>query len=110
MRYPSSGSERGTVTAEYAIGIPAILAVLGIALSALRWGMDGVTGTTVAAETAFAIARGRDESAALSKAEDLLPVAEWSANSSANRVCVAGSIPSPLPGLDPQTVSQCVNP
>lgn len=110
MHFPSSASERGTVTAEYAIGIPAVLAVLGLALAALRWGMDGVTGTTVAAETAFAIARGRDEATALSKAADLLPTADWSATVAGGRVCVAGSIPSPLPGLDPQTVSQCVNP
>ena len=84
MRFPSSFSDRGTVTAELAMGIPAILGLVGIVLGGMRWGMDAVTATTVAAETSLGIARGEQDNVALDRARALLPSAEWSLVKSAS--------------------------
>lgn len=107
MRFQSSSSDRGTVTAELAVGIPAILGLVGIALGGLRWGMDAVTATTVTAETSLAIARGDPVDVLLKRAGAALPSARWDIEKTASTVCVIASIPMPGFALIHQEVRQC---
>lgn len=109
MRCRSSANDRGAVTAELAIGIPTVLGLVGLVLGAMRLGMDGVTATTVASETAFAIARGDDSGSALHSARSVLPTGDWSANLSAGRVCVSATIPAAIPFAPPMVIRQCVS-
>lgn len=89
------------------MGIPAILGLAGIVLGGMRWGMDAVTATTVAAETSLGIARGEQDNVALDRARALLPSAEWSLVKSAAEVCVVATIPMPAVELVHQDVRQC---
>ena len=107
MRSLSQSSDRGTVTAELAIGIPTVLGIVGLLLGALRWGMDGVSATTVAAETSFAIARGGDRESALGLAQAALPRAAWRIEQSATGVCTIATIEPPIPMIPAQQVRQC---
>lgn len=95
------------MTAELAIGIPTVLGIAGIVLSALRWGMDGVTATSTAIESAYSIARGESADEVLGRAERALPKADWSFQPSGGGVCVTATVPSPLPMIQPRTVTQC---
>jgi hypothetical protein len=76
-------------------------------LGALRWGMDGVSATTVAAETSFAIARGEDIETALASARKAVPRAAWQIEQSASNVCTLATIAAPLPLIPAQLVRQC---
>lgn len=107
MRCPSSFSDRGTVTAELAMGIPAIVGLVGIVLGGMRWGMDAITATTVAAETSLGIARGEPDNEALGRARATLPSAEWRIVHSAAEVCVIATIALPGVELVHQKVRQC---
>jgi hypothetical protein len=103
------GSDRGTVTAEIAIGIPAILGVIGLGLGALRWGVDAVTAVSVATESAISLSRGalvNDVQSQLSEANSSIG---WAVRVASDRVCVSGSVPAPLGFLPPIEVSRCVN-
>ncbi len=108
MRSLLWSSERGTVTVELAIGIPTVLGIVSLALGALRWGMDGVSATTVASETAFAISRGVGHEAALSSARSALPTAAWSAEQNGSSVCVRAEINAPFPLMHNNEIRQCV--
>lgn len=109
MRSPLWSSERGTVTAELAIGIPTVLGIVSLALGALRWGMDGVSATTVASETAFAISRGVGHEAAISSARSALPRAMWSVDQTDSSICVLAEINAPFPLMPDSEVRQCVS-
>jgi len=97
------------VTAELAMGIPAVLGVIALGLGSLRWGMDAVAATTVAAETSFAVFRGEDPGTALAVARDAVPGATWTLDSTASNTCTVAVIPPPLPLLASRTVRQCVS-
>lgn len=92
-----------------AIGIPAILGVIGLGLGVLRWGMDGVSATAVASETAFAIARGEDLDALVARSRAAMPDVVWEATTESGRVCVIASIPAPLALVSPHEVRQCAS-
>ena len=103
------GNDRGTVTAEIAIGIPAILGVIGLGLAALRWGVDAVTAVSVATESAISLSRGalvNDVQSQLNEANSLVG---WVVSVASERVCVSGSVPAPLGLLPPIEISRCVN-
>ena len=103
------GSDRGTVTAEIAIGIPAILGVIGLGLGALRWGVDAVTAVSVATESAVSLSRGalvNDVHSQLSEANSSIG---WAVSVASDRVCISGSVPAPLGFLPPIEISRCVN-
>lgn len=110
VRCPLRSDERGTVTAEIAIGIPAVLSVVAIAMGVLRWGMDGVAATTIGAETSLAIARGEVPSQALAHARNATPTMTWELEHTDGRICAVAIIPAPLPFVGPQTVRQCATP
>lgn len=103
MRSQSVGNERGAVTAELAIGIPALLGVVAITLGAMRWGTDAATATTLAAESSFAIERGQPVESVLSSVRARMPHAEWSASGT----CVRAVLPPPIPLAQPITIEQC---
>ena len=107
MRSPSLFNDRGSVTAELAVGIPALLGLVGVVLGGLRWGMDAVTATTVGAETSLAVARGDPVEGTLQRARAALPNARWEIKHSGVSVCVVATIP--MPGIDmvTQEVRQC---
>lgn len=107
MHCRSSVDARGAVTAELAIGIPVVLAVAGVVLGALRFGMDGITATTVASESAYAIARGQSTDTTLDVARTALPRAVWGSEESVDGVCVTATVPGPIPGMQPMQVRQC---
>ncbi|MFM6968719.1 MAG: hypothetical protein ACKOWN_07365 [Microbacteriaceae bacterium] len=108
MRSLSSCSDRGTVTAELAMGIPSVLGVAGLLLAALRWGMDGVTATSIASDTAYSITRGEPAELALNRARAALPSGTWTVNATSASTCVAARLTAPIPFVPIQTVSQCV--
>ena len=97
------------MTAELAMGIPTVLGVIALGLSSLRWGMDAVAATTVAAETSYAVVRGEDPGTALAGARDAVPGATWTVESTALDTCTVAVIPPPLPLLASRTVRQCVS-
>ena len=103
----SSRDERGLVTTEIAIAIPALILVVGLVIGALRWSMDAISATSVAAETARAIIRGESEASSLAASEKGLPVADWSVRTEPLEVCVDAQFPPPLPLMAPVTVTQC---
>ena len=91
------------------MGIPAVLGVIALGLGSLRWGMDAVSATTVAAETSYAVVRGQDPGVALATARDAVPGATWTVNSTASGTCTVAVIPPPLPLLASRTVRQCIS-
>jgi hypothetical protein len=101
------GSERGTVTAEIAIGIPAILGVVGVGLGALRWGMDAVMAVSVAAESAVEIGRGANLDDIASRLNRASESAAWTITTANGAVCVEGSVIAPLGFLPPIAISRC---
>lgn len=103
------GNDRGTVTAEIAIGIPAILGVIGLGLGALRWGVDAVTAVSVATESAISLSRGALANDVQSQLSEANSSVGWDLSVAADRVCVSGSVPAPLGFLPPIEISRCAN-
>lgn len=103
----SSRDERGLVTLEIAIAIPALLLVVGLIIGVIRWSMDAVTATSVASEAARDIIRGESEGERLAEAKRIVPIAEWTARVESFDVCVDARFPPPLPLMGHVTVSQC---
>ena len=107
VRSASSRDERGLVTAEIAIAIPALLLVVGLVIGAIRWAMDAVTATAVAAESARDIAQGDSVAEVVASASRIVSLAEWSARREPLEVCVDAVFPPPLPLMGHVTVTQC---
>jgi hypothetical protein len=107
VRSVSSRDDRGLVTLEIAIAIPALLLVIGLLIGVIRWSMDAVTATSVASEAARDIVRGEHTDERLEAAERIVPLAEWSARLEPFDVCVDARFPPPLPLMGHVTVSQC---
>jgi hypothetical protein len=74
----------------------------------LRWGMDGVTATMVASETAMSISRGVGHESVLASARFALPGATWSIEESTSSVCVTATLSPPIPLIPHHKVRQCV--
>ena len=107
MHSVSSRDDRGLVTLEIAIAIPALLLVVGLIIGVIRWSMDAVTATSVASESARDIVRGEPESERLAAAKRIVSLADWSARVEPSEVCVDALFPPPLPLMGHVTVSQC---
>lgn len=107
MRSVSSRDEKGLVTLEIAVAIPALLLVIGLVIGIIRWSMDAVTATSVASEAARDIVRGESDGDRLAAAERIVPLADWSARVEPFEVCVDARFPPPLPLMGHVTVSQC---
>lgn len=102
-------ADRGAVTAELALGLPVLMAVTTGLVWLLAVGAAQVRTVDAARETARAVARGDDESAAVAVGERVAPDGvRVSVVSRGDRVVVraAGHVPGPggifalLPGAD----------
>jgi hypothetical protein len=102
-----SRDERGLVTTELAIAIPALILVVGLVIGAIRWSMDAISATSVAAETARKIVRGDPEAASVAASEKSVPLADWSVRREPLEICVDARFPPPLPLMGHVTVTQC---
>lgn len=89
--------DRGTVTAEFAVVLPAVIVVLLLALVALRLMGEQVQVQLAADNAARAFGRGDDAGAR--QATDGLMGATESASNHGNVVCAAVVVPAPLAGL-----------
>ncbi|WP_404350371.1 hypothetical protein LG324_18695 [Phycicoccus jejuensis] len=65
--------ERGAVTAELAVAVPALLLVLALALSAVQLGVDRLRCADAAQVGARLLARGEDEALARAAAQRVAP-------------------------------------
>lgn len=104
--------ERGTVTAEFALLLPVIVAVLILAIGALSLVNLQISNSVFVGDWARSLARGADESALLQQVEGLRPGAQVSVVSGDGVLCLklsdAVTVPlwsSLIPRLD---VSSCV--
>lgn len=81
--------------------------VAALVLGAIRWGVDAVAATSVAAETARVVVRGEDIPSALGASESAIPVADWSVILGVESVCVTAILPPPVPLASPARFEQC---
>ena len=107
MLSQSSRDERGLVTIEIAIAVPALILVVGLIIGAIRWSMDAVSATSVAAETARNIVQGEPEATSLAASEQSVPLAEWSVRREPLEICVDALFPPPMLFMGHVTVTQC---
>lgn len=91
------GDERGAVTAEFAVAIPAMLLVLGLAIGAVQLSAQRVALTALAGDVARLEARGDDRLAAARIAEH--PGAAKLSRSTAGGILCVVATSSPSAGL-----------
>lgn len=103
----SCRDDRGLVTAEIAIVIPALLLVVGLVIGAIRWAMEAVTATSVAAESARDVVQGETDDEVIRSAHRIVSMATWSVRREPLEVCVDAIFPPPLPLMGHVTVTQC---
>ena len=86
----------GTVTAEIAVAVPAVVLVLSLALSGIALGADSVRCHDAARVGARELARGESEERAVSDARRALPRgSSVTASRSGDQVVVVVSVPPP---------------
>jgi len=105
----SWGNDRGTVTAELAIGIPALLGIVGVGLGALRWGMDAVNAVSIATESSIAIGRGDPVDDVQSRLNSANASTHWAITIGGGGACVTGAVSAPFGFLPPITIVRCAN-
>ena len=95
MRSPSRGrSERGSITAEFAAVLPAVILVLAGCLSCVQVAGQQLRLQDAAADAARVVARGEGQAAAAALAARLVPEASLSQSSDGDLVCVRLAAPS----------------
>ena len=113
MRSPSPGSRRdqaGSVTAEFATVIPAVVLVLVCCLGGVRLATDHLVLQDAAADAARIVARGEGLAGATARARLDFPQAAASRVDSGGLVCVTLSSPAEVTGFLPPmtlTASSC---
>ena len=102
-----AGADAGSVTAEFAAVIPAVLLVLAFCLGAVSVACQQVRLTDAAADSARSIARGDGESAARSRVSESVGSASVAQQSSGDYICVRVTQPAAVgpAGLLGMTVS-----
>ena len=78
----------GSVTAEFAIVVPAVIGVLTLVLAGIALGRDALAYTTAAHQIARALARGDDPARVRSDADDRLVGASVDIEDDGETVCV----------------------
>lgn len=91
--------DRGSVTAEFAVALPAVVLVIALGVSALGAGARQVRLQDAAADAARLLARGDDHGRAQGAVTAAADGATMSIERSADLVCVTASAPATLPGL-----------
>jgi hypothetical protein len=81
------GSERGSVTAEFAVALPAVVLVLGLALGALAVGSQSVRLQDAAGLAARALARGEPPGLVAGMTGTLVPGARLARSDRAGLLC-----------------------
>src|SRR5690348_3913747 len=97
-RFPHDGAERGTVTAELAVVLPAVLLVLAGCLGALRLGVEQARIDAAAAVVARSVARGDPTGTAVARGT-AMGAASVVVRHESGLVCVRAEAPSPVLGL-----------
>ncbi|KQQ49771.1 TadE family type IV pilus minor pilin [Plantibacter sp. Leaf314] len=102
-------SEDGSVTAEFAVVVPAAVLVLAMGLSAIQVGLTQLRATDAAADAARSLGRGEDGGTAAGRVSQMLPGATTDSSSEGDLVCVqvAAAGGSGLAALIPISVSSC---
>ena len=88
QRGSSRASEQGSVTAEFAAALPAVVLLLALSLGALAVGSQSVRLQDAAGLTARALARGDPPAAAAAIAASLVPGAGVARRDRSGLVCV----------------------
>jgi len=100
----SALNDRGAVTAEFAVALPAILVVLALAVGALSAAAGAVRLQHAAAEASRLLGRGEDDATAFA------PVVRAGGSARVDRgdglVCVDASLAAPVP-FPPVAVRSC---
>jgi len=99
----------GTITAEFAVVVPAVVLVLAMGLSALQVGVLHLRAADAAADGARSLGRGDDQGTAAARVARVLPGATMSSASDGDLVCVEveASPGSGLAALMPVSASSC---
>ncbi|MCU1472377.1 MAG: hypothetical protein JWQ92_445 [Amnibacterium sp.] len=101
--FPPDAGDRGTVTAELAVVLPAVLLVLAGCLGALRLGVEQGRLDAAAAVVARGLARGDPPAAAIARGT-IAGAASIVVQHRSGLVCVRAAAPMPVLGL-PITVA-----
>lgn len=100
--------ERGSVTAELVVALPAVALVLALCLGAVRLGMQATGAQDAAAAAARTLARGESTSAAASRAAAVAPGAHITVSHRDGLVCVSVTLSGGVPALRlPVSASAC---
>lgn len=99
-------SERGSVTAELVVALPAVVLVLALCLGGVQLGMRAMAAQDAAAVAARSLARGESESAATARSARVAPGAVLSVSRRDGLVCVTATVRGATPPL-PVTGSAC---
>lgn len=100
--------DRGSVSAEFAVALPAIVLLLVLCVGALSSASRQVRLQDATADAARLIARGDDEGRALALLANAASGARGSVSVEGDLVCVSASAPVGLPLLDMRfTASSC---
>ncbi|TAL45110.1 MAG: hypothetical protein EPN91_03010 [Salinibacterium sp.] len=99
-------AERGSVTAEFAVALPAVVIVLAGCLSAMQIAGLQLRLQDAAASAARSVARGEGEGVAATRASRMVAGASLSERAAGDLDCVTLRAPSALPGLN-LTASSC---
>jgi hypothetical protein len=91
--------DRGSVTAEFAVALPAVLVVIVLGVSALSAGARQVRLQDAAADAARLIARGDDQGRAAQLVAGAVGDADMGVDRPGDLVCVTATAPAGLPGL-----------
>lgn len=105
----SLAAEHGTITAEFAVVVPAVVLVLAMGLSALQVGVLQLRAADAAADGARSLGRGDDAGTAAARVARVLPGASLSSSSDGDLVCVQvdAAAGSGIAALVPVSASAC---
>lgn len=92
LRHPHG--ERGSVTAEFAAVVPAVILVLAFCLGALQVLTQQLRLTDAAADAARALARGDGERVANARLQRVAPGASLAVNGEGEYLCAVASSPA----------------
>ncbi len=84
---PAAADEHGSVAAEFAIALPAVILVLAMVLGGLQLGVLQLRLQDAAADAARSLGRGDSAAAVASRLAQQIPGARWSSSRSGALVC-----------------------
>jgi Flp pilus assembly protein TadG len=93
------GGDRGSVTAEFAVALPAVVIVVALSVTALAAGARQVRLQDAAADAARLIARGEDDGRAAEVVAAAVGGSDMSVAHPGDLVCVVATAPAGIPGL-----------